>query len=187
LIVDEIYHGLTYETDADTVLAHSRDAWVVQSFSKYFQMTGWRLGWLVVPKPHLRDVEKLAQNLYISPPTPAQHAALAAFHPETLAILEERRQAFRQRRDFLAPELERLGLRIAAPSQGAFYLYCDSSALGADSFQLAGDILRQAHVALTPGIDFGANQPERHLRIAYTTDLSRLEEAIRRLGRYFGR
>lgn len=185
LIVDEIYHGLTYEGDAPTALAGSDDLWVVQSFSKYFQMTGWRLGWLVVPEAYLRDVEKLAQNLFISPPTPAQHAALAAFQPETLAILEERRAEFRRRRDFLAPALEALGFRITAKPQGAFYLYCDSSALAPDSFALATCLLEETGVATTPGLDFGAHSPENHLRIAYTMEISRLSEAVDRLRRFF--
>lgn len=187
LIVDEIYHGLTYDTDATTALAAGDDLWVVQSFSKYFQMTGWRLGWLVVPEPYLRDVEKLAQNLFISPPTPAQYAALAAFAPETLAILEARRSEFQRRRDFLAPALEDLGFRLTARPQGAFYLYCDSSALADDSFALAGRMLEEAGVAATPGLDFGANTPERHIRFAYTTDIDRLGEAVARLGRFLGR
>lgn len=186
-IVDEIYHGLTYDGDASTALSISDELWVVQSFSKYFQMTGWRLGWLVVPEAYLRDIEKLAQNLFISPPTPAQYAALAAFTPETLAILEERRAEFRRRRDFLAPALEALGFRVTARPQGAFYLYCDCSALAPDSFDLATRLLEEAGVAATPGLDFGENQPEKHLRFAYTTSVERLAEAVERMRRFFGR
>lgn len=185
LIVDEIYHGLSYESDAPTALAAGDDLWIVQSFSKYFQMTGWRLGWLVVPEAYLRDVEKLAQNLFISPSTPAQRAALAAFLPETQAILEARRAEFRHRRDFLAPALENLGLRLTARPQGAFYLYCDSSALAPDSFTLAQRLLEEAGVAVTPGLDFGANRPQHHLRFAYTTSEARLAEAVARLRRFF--
>ncbi len=184
LIVDEIYHGLTYKNDASTALAIGDDLWVVQSFSKYFQMTGWRLGWLVVPEAYVRDVEKLAQNLFIAPPTPAQHAALAAFAPETLAILEERREAFRHRRNFLMPALETLGFRIAARPQGAFYLYCDCSELAPDSFTLATRLLEEAGVAATPGLDFGNHQPERFLRFAYTTEVPRLAAAIDRIRRF---
>ncbi|MCA1938347.1 MAG: pyridoxal phosphate-dependent aminotransferase [Dechloromonas sp.] len=195
-MVDEIYHGLTYapkevplgdETDAPTACAAGDDIWVINSFSKYFQMTGWRLGWMVIPEPYLRDVEKLAQNLVLCPSTPAQHAALAAFRPETIAILEERRAEFRRRRDFLAPALEALGFRITARPEGAFYLYCDSSALAADSFALARDLLEKTGVAATPGLDFGANAPEKHIRFAYTTGVDRLAEAVERLRRYFGR
>ena len=187
LLVDEIYHGLSYGQDCPTALAAGDDLWVINSFSKYFQMTGWRLGWLVVPEPFLRDVEKLAQNLFIAPSTPAQHAALAAFAPETLAILEERRATLHQRRDYLAPALEKLGFRLAARPEGAFYLWCDCSALASDSFELATRLLEEAGVAATPGLDFGRYQPERYIRFAYTTDLARLEEAVARLGRYLGR
>ena len=186
LIVDEIYHGLTYEDDAPTALASGDDIFVVQSFSKYFQMTGWRLGWMVVPEPFVRDIEKLAQNLFISPPTPAQHAALAAFEPATIAILEQRRSEFRKRRDFLAPALAALGFKLGAKPQGAFYIYADCSALTGDSERFARDLLESAGVAATPGLDFGEHAPERHLRFAYTTDIARLEEAMERIRRFVG-
>ena len=181
LIVDEIYHGLTYECDATTALAHGDDIFVVQSFSKYFNMTGWRLGWLVVPECFTRDIEKLAQNLFISPSTPAQYAALAAFKPETLAILEERRNEFRRRRDFLTPELEKLGFRITAKPEGAFYIYADCSALTKDSDDFSRQLLEAVGVAVTPGLDFGAHAPKNHLRFAYTTGIERLTEAIERI------
>ena len=186
LIVDEIYHGLTYEKDATTALQFGDDIFVVQSFSKYFNMTGWRLGWLVVPERFARDVEKLAQNLFIAPSTPAQHAALAAFQPDTLALLENRRAEFGRRRDFLVPEIEKLGFKISAKPEGAFYLYADCSALTSDSERFAHDLLETAGVALTPGIDFGSNAPKSHVRLAYTTDTERLAEAIDRLRRYLG-
>ncbi len=186
-LVDEIYHGLTYEGEAATACAAGDDIWVINSFSKYFQMTGWRLGWMVIPEAFVRDVEKLAQNLVLCPSAPAQHAALAAFAPATIAILEARRAEFRRRRDFLAPALEAIGLRVTARPGGAVYVYCDCSALAADSFTLARDLLEQTGVAATPGLDFGSNAPEKHIRFAYTTDISRLIEAVDRLGRYFGR
>ena len=191
-LVDEIYHGLTYPSEAEPAVAPSAcaagdDIWIINSFSKYFQMTGWRLGWMVIPEPYIRDIEKLAQNLVLCASTPAQYGALAAFEPDTIAILESRRQAFRQRRDFLAPALEQLGFRITASPEGAFYLYCDCSALSDDSFILARDLLETAGVAATPGLDFGQNQPEKHIRFAYTTDIERLAEAVERLRRYFGR
>jgi aspartate/methionine/tyrosine aminotransferase len=186
-LVDEIYHGLTYETDAPTACATGDDIWVINSFSKYFQMTGWRLGWMVVPEAYLRDVEKLAQNLVLCPSTPAQYGALAAFAPDTIALLEARRAEFRRRRDFLAPALEKLGLRVTARPEGAFYLYCDCSALASDSFSLARDLLEKAGVAATPGLDFGSNEPEKHIRFAYTTGVERLGEAVERLAAYFGR
>ena len=192
-LVDEIYHGLTYpdatdgSTEPPTACAAGDDIWVINSFSKYFQMTGWRLGWMVIPEAYVRDVEKLAQNLTLCPPTVAQHAALAAFAPETIALLEARRAEFRARRDFLAPALEAIGLRVVARPEGAFYLYCDCSAVAADSFALARDLLEQAGVAATPGLDFGSNQPERHIRFAYTTGIPRLAEAVERLRHYFAR
>ena len=186
-LVDEIYHGLTYEADAPTACAAGDDIWVINSFSKYFQMTGWRLGWMVIPEAYVRDVEKLAQNLVLCPSTPAQHAALAAFAPETIAILEMRRGEFRKRRDFLAPALESVGFRITARPQGAFYLYCNCSALCDDSFVLARDLLETIGVAATPGIDFGSNAPEKHIRFAYTTGIDRLAEAVDRLRRHFAR
>lgn len=186
-LVDEIYHGLTYEADAPTACAASDDIWVINSFSKYFQMTGWRLGWMVIPAAYVRDVEKLAQNLTLCPSTPAQYAALAAFAPETIQILEARRAEFRRRRDFLAPALEEIGFRVTARPEGAFYLYCDCSALAADSFALARDLLEKTGVATTPGLDFGSNEPEKHIRFAYTTEIPRLAEAVRRLSAYFGR
>ena len=186
-MVDEIYHGLTYEIAAPTACAAGDDIWVINSFSKYFQMTGWRLGWMVIPEAYARDVEKLAQNLVLCPSTPAQHAALAAFEPHTIEILEERRAEFRRRRDFLAPALEQIGFRVTARPEGAFYLYCDCSALSNDSFTLARDLLEKAGVAATPGLDFGSNAPEKHIRFAYTTGVPRLAEAVERLSRYFGR
>ena len=186
-LVDEIYHGLTYEGDAPTACAAGDDIWVINSFSKYFQMTGWRLGWMVIPEAYVRDVEKLAQNLVLCPSTPAQHAALAAFAPETIAILEARRGEFRKRRDFLAPALASVGFRITARPQGAFYLYCDCSGLCDDSFALARDLLEKVGVAATPGLDFGSNAPEKHIRFAYTTGVDRLAEAVDRLHRYFSR
>jgi len=187
LLVDEIYHGLTYGRDARTALEAGSDIFVINSFSKYFQMTGWRLGWMVVPEGCVREVEKLAQNLYISPSTLAQHAALAAFSPETIAILEARRRELQARRDFLLPALASLGFSIGAVPEGAFYVYAGCSALTDDSFALARAALSQAGVAFTPGKDFGLNAPERHIRIAYTQPVARLEEAVSRLRAFLGR
>ncbi len=181
LIADEIYHGLTYGLDARTACEAGEDVFVINSFSKYFQMTGWRLGWLVAPASHVREVEKLAQNLYISPATLSQHAALAAFEPGTIAILEARRRELAARRDFLLPALESLGFRIAAKPEGAFYVYADCSALTDDSFAFAREVLVNAGIAITPGKDFGFAAPERHVRIAYTQPVARLEEAMERL------
>jgi aspartate/methionine/tyrosine aminotransferase len=187
LLVDEIYHGLTYGCAAETALALPDEVFVINSFSKYFGMTGWRLGWLVAPSRFVRDIEKLAQNLFISPSAPAQHAALAAFRPETIALLEARRTEFRVRRDFLLPELRRLGFQVAAEPRGAFYIYADCSALASDSYTLALALIEQAGVAVTPGLDFGENAPQRHMRFACTVAREKLEEGVARLARHLGR
>jgi aspartate/methionine/tyrosine aminotransferase len=187
LLVDEIYHGLTYGVEASSATSLGDDIFVINSFSKYFGMTGWRLGWLVVPPRYLREVEKLAQNLYISPPTLAQHAALASFTPENIAILEARRQEFAQRRDVLLEGLRRLGFKIAARPEGAFYLYADIGALGDDSHLLARALLEEAGVACTPGLDFGEQGAKRHIRFAYTTEVERLQEGLRRMQKFFQR
>jgi aspartate/methionine/tyrosine aminotransferase len=187
LIVDEIYHGLVYEGDYTTALKHNDDAFVINSFSKYFNMTGWRLGWMVVPQAYVREFDKLSQNIYLSAPTIAQHAALAAFEPATLMILEERRAEFKARRDFLVPALRELGFRIPVVPSGAFYIYADCSAFTADSFAFARDLLEHAGVAITPGVDFGANAAERHVRFAYTNSIPVLAEGVQRIGAYIAR
>ena len=181
LVVDEIYHGLTYGEDARTALAVDAEVFVINSFSKYFGMTGWRLGWLVVPPRFLRAVEKLAQNLYICPSTVAQHAALAAFEAETIAILEQRRTEFGRRRDLLLPGLRDLGFRVDADPRGAFYVYANVASFGMDSQQLAERMLNEAGVAATPGIDFGTNAPAMHMRFSYTIDQALIEDGLRRL------
>lgn len=181
LIVDEIYHGLVYESETTTALSLSDEVFVINSFSKYFGMTGWRLGWLVAPEAYVREADKLAQNVFLAASTPAQYAALAAFAPETLRILEERRAEFRRRRDYLLPALRNLGFVIPATAQGAFYLYADCSRFSADSETFARKLLEHAGVAVTPGIDFGSHQASRHVRFAYTTSLENLREGVRRL------
>jgi aspartate/methionine/tyrosine aminotransferase len=183
LIVDEIYHGLTYGDPAATTLALSDWVFVVNSFSKYFGMTGWRLGWLVAPEEYVREAEKLAQNLFLSPSTPAQYAALAAFSPEAMEIFEARRQEFQKRRDFLLPALRELGFHIPVTPAGAFYLYADCSHFTDDSYQFAMTLLETAGVAITPGLDFGQYKANHHVRFAYTTSLENLEEGVERLRR----
>ena len=183
VIVDEIYQGLSYDDVPETALAHNPDAFVINSFSKYFGMTGWRLGWLVAPNGYVRDIEKLAQHFFISPSTPAQHAALAAFAPETTEILAARRTVFARRRDVLLEGLRKLGFSIPARPAGAFYIYADCSAFSADSFALAHRLLDEAGVAATPGRDFGVQAPERWLRFAYTVDEVRICEALERMRR----
>ena len=183
LIVDEIYQGLTYGIEPSTALSIADDIFVTSSFSKYFQMTGWRLGWAVVPAAYVREFETLAQHLFISPSAPAQYAALAAFDPRTLKIVEARRHEFEARRNFLIPALRQLGFVIEVEPQGAFYIYADCSKIADDSFVLSRRILREAHVAITPGKDFGLNHPERYIRIAYTNSIARLQEAVERIAR----
>lgn len=183
LVVDEIYHGLTYGVDASSVLEVDDDTFVLNSFSKYFGMTGWRLGWLVAPQAAVADLEKLAQNLYISAPSMAQHAALACFEAPTLEILEQRRHEFARRRDFLLPALRELGFKIAVEPEGAFYLYADISAFGGDAFAFCQHFLETEHVAFTPGLDFGRHLASQHVRFAYTQDLPRLQQAVERIAR----
>ncbi len=183
LVVDEIYHGLTYGLDAASVLQVDDSAFVLNSFSKYFGMTGWRLGWLVAPPAAVPDLEKLAQNLYISASSIAQHAALACFSDEAMAIFEQRRQAFQQRRDFLLPALRELGFRIEVEPQGAFYLYADVSAFTDDAQAFCAHFLETEHVAFTPGLDFGFHRSNQHVRLAYTQEVPRLQEAVERIAR----
>lgn len=187
LVVDEIYHGLTYDGPAETALSVSDDIFVINSFSKYFGMTGWRLGWLVAPLDVVPEIDKLAQNLFLAAPTLAQHAALTAFEPRNIAILEERREAFRQRRDYLLPALRELGFHIPATPGGAFYLYAGCSRFTDDSYRFSRRLLEEAGVAITPGIDFGINDPQQHVRFAYTTSLENLEEGVRRLREFLAR
>ncbi len=181
LLVDEIYHGLVYGETTPSALALSDEIFLINSFSKYFCMTGWRLGWLVVPEAYVTAVEKLAQNLFIAAPTLAQHAALAAFSPETTEILEQRRKEFQRRRDYLLPALRELGFEIPVTPEGAFYLYADCSRFTDDSYTFAANLLEEVGVAVTPGRDFGSNHPNQHLRFAYTTSMAQLEEGVARL------
>jgi aspartate/methionine/tyrosine aminotransferase len=187
VLVDEIYQGLVYDGRAATVLDFADDVFVVNSFSKYFCMTGWRLGWIVAPESHVREIEKLAQNAFICPSAPAQYAALAAFLPETLAVLEQRRAEFKRRRDFMVPALRQLGFRIPLVPQGAFYIYAGCEEFSEDSVRFALRVLEEAGVAITPGLDFGSNAPERHVRFAYTRALEDLEEGVERIARMLGR
>lgn len=184
LIVDEIYHGLVYEGITHTAVDAGENVFVINSFSKYFNMTGWRLGWMVVPQRYIRELDKLSQNIYLSAPTPAQLAALVAFQPETLAICEARRAEFRRRRDYLVPALRELGFDIPHTPPGAFYVYADCSRFTHDSHAFALDMLEKAGVAITPGIDFGAHRACEHVRFAYTRPVERLREGVRRIGEY---
>jgi len=184
---DEIYHGLVYGEPVNTALAYSDQAFVINSFSKFFGMTGWRVGWLVVPEAFVEAAEKLAQNIFISTPTHSQYAALASFGAGNIAELERRREEFRRRRDFLYENLLRLGFKVACKPEGAFYIYADCSAFTDDSFQFAKDLLEVEGVAVTPGKDFGHNQAEKHIRFAYTASIDRMAAALTRLERYLCR
>jgi len=183
LMVDEIYQGLVYGMEPWTAHGLPGDVVLINSFSKYFCMTGWRLGWVVLPEDALRGFEKLAQHLFISAPAAAQHAAEAAFSEESLSILEKRRSEFARRRDFLVPALRKAGLSIPAEPHGAFYVYAD---VGRDARAFARELLEKEAVAATPGVDFGRNGTERYVRFAYTRSMEDLEEAARRIARFCG-
>ena len=181
-IVDEIYLGLSFdEAYGHSALAHGDDIVSINSFSKYFSMTGWRLGWMVLPESLVAPVEKLAQNLYICASTVSQYAALACFEPECLAEYERRRGEFKARRDFLVPALNQLGLTVPVIPDGAFYAWADCSAHAASSWDFAFDLMRRAQIAVTPGRDFGSHAGERYLRFSYASSMESLTEAVARL------
>ncbi|HYT47394.1 MAG TPA: aminotransferase class I/II-fold pyridoxal phosphate-dependent enzyme [Burkholderiales bacterium] len=181
LLVDEIYQGLVYGIEPWSALGLPGEVVVINSFSKYFCMTGWRLGWVVLPEGAVRGFEKLAQHLFISAPSAAQHAACSAFSPQSLKILEGRRSEFEKRRDFLVPALRQAGLAVPAEPHGAFYVYADC---GGDARRFCLELLEKEAVAATPGIDFGANATARFVRFAYTRGLAELEEAAARVTRF---
>ncbi|TFW32989.1 pyridoxal phosphate-dependent aminotransferase [Massilia horti] len=189
-IVDEIYQGLSYDSAPASALAFDDGVITVNSFSKYFSMTGWRLGWLVVPEALVPVFEKLAQNLFICPSTIAQHAALACFRDDAIEVYEQRRLEFKRRRDFLVPQLRELGFSVPVMPDGAFYVYADISQVAhpasGDSAAFSMAVLNQAHVAIVPGDDFGFAAPTRHVRLSYATAYQRLEEAVARLARIVG-
>jgi len=181
LLVDEIYQGLVYGTEPWSALGLPGEVVLINSFSKYFCMTGWRLGWVVLPESAVRSFEKLAQHLFICAPAAAQYAACFAFSPAAVQILEERRSEFARRRNFLVPALRRAGLSIPAEPHGAFYVYADC---GAEAKRFSLDLLQKEAVAATPGVDFGANGTGRFVRFAYTRGMDDLEEAAVRLTRF---
>lgn len=185
-IVDEIYLGLSYEAAyGQSVLSTCRtddDAIIsVNSFSKYFGMTGWRLGWLVLPASLVAPVERLAQNLYICPSTIAQHAALACFDPDSIDEFERRRTELKRRRDYVVRALEEIGLPAPVAPDGAFYAYADCSRHARDSWDFCIDLMHRAHVALTPGRDFGSHDTRRYLRLSFASSMPQLEAAMQRL------
>jgi aspartate/methionine/tyrosine aminotransferase len=178
LLVDEIYHGLQYG-NATVTSALEFDAIVVNSFSKYFGMTGWRLGWLVVPENAIESVEKLAQNLFICPTSISQHAALAAFEPESRAIMEQQRSAFEERRNIMVAGLRELGFGVPETPGGAFYVYAKlPDAISLDSEAFCMQLLEGYGVAATPGTDFGLFEADRHVRFSYANNVQALEKAL---------
>ncbi|MFF4588232.1 pyridoxal phosphate-dependent aminotransferase [Streptomyces sp. NPDC001388] len=187
-IVDEIYLDLGDHDDTGrpprSALSHDPGAVVINSFSKYFGMTGWRLGWCVVPEALVPALERLAQNYFLCASAPAQHAALACFTPESLAVCEDRRAEFAERRALVLDGLERIGLPVPVPPDGAFYVYFDVSGTGLTSWEFCARALREAHVALTPGRDFGVSTAESHVRLSYAASAGELREGIARLGKF---
>ncbi len=186
LISDEIYHGLHYGARATSALEVTDDVYVINSFSKYFSMTGWRLGWMVVPKDHVRTIERLAQNLFICPSHASQIAALGALSPEGRAELDGHRAVYARNRDIMLSGLAAMGLTGAAPADGAFYVYLDVSALTDDSLALSTDILARAGVAVTPGLDFDKARGGSFLRLSYARSTPEIAEGMDRLAAYFG-
>lgn len=187
LVMDEIYHGLTYNPDrVFTALEVNEDAFVLNSFSKYFGMTGWRLGWLIVPEDATPEVEKLAQNLFICPSSIAQYAALQAFTPAAREIMEAQREEFRIRRDYLVPALRELGFIVAGMPEGAFYVYAKLPEGAGDSEAFCHELLENHHVAITPGTDFGFYLAQDHVRFSYARKLSVLQEGVDRIARALG-
>lgn len=180
-LIDEIYLGLSYGERPRSALELGDDVIVCNSFSKLFSMTGWRLGWLVVPEGAVPVFEKLAQNLFICPSALAQHAALGCFEAESQAIFESRRLELKARRDFLVPALEDAGLDIPVTPDGAFYIWIDCERHGMTSLELADRLLDEAYVSLVPGHDFGDHHADRYLRLSYATARPLLEEAVRRI------
>jgi aspartate/methionine/tyrosine aminotransferase len=180
-IIDEIYLGLQ-DGAPRTVLANDPGALVINSFSKYFGMTGWRLGWCVVPSGLVPVLERLAQNYYICPSAPAQHAAVAGFDDESIAICEQRRAQLARRRELVLHGLRGIGLDVPVAPDGAFYVYIDISATGLDAMAFCERVLREAHVALTPGYDFGHARAGQHVRLSYAAAEGELVEALQRLG-----
>ena len=186
-LVDEIYLGLSFDAQyGQSALALDDSVISINSFSKYFSMTGWRLGWMVVPDALVSVIERLAQNLFICPSTIAQHAALACFEPESLALYEQRRTEFKVRRDYFIPALNAMGLKVPVMPDGAFYAWADCSEacskLGLkSSWEFALEMLQNAHVAITPGRDFGTHQTAQFVRFSTASSLAQLHTAAKRL------
>ena len=186
-LVDEIYLGLSFDEQyGQTALALDENVISINSFSKYFNMTGWRLGWMVVPEPLVSVIERLAQNLFICPSTIAQYAALACFEAESLALYEQRRAEFKARRDYFLPQLNAMGLTVPVLPDGAFYAWADCSGACAklgikDSWDFAFEVMNRVHVAITPGRDFGTAQTPHFVRFSTASSMDHLQQAGARL------
>ena len=181
VISDEIYHGLTYGKRAPSILEVTDNAVVVSGFSKFFLMTGWRVGWLIVPKEMVKDLAAILQNLVISAPTLSQVAALACFEEECLRELEANVETFKKRRDLMLSGLKEIGFKVPTSPDGAFYIFADVSSFTEDSFRFSFEVLEKAGVAITPGKDFGYNKTERFVRFSFCTDERNIEEGLERL------
>jgi aspartate/methionine/tyrosine aminotransferase len=179
-ISDEIYHGLVYEDKEHTALEFSENAIVINGFSKYFSMPGFRLGWIILPENLIRKAEIVMQNVFISPPTLSQYGALGAFDYEHL---EKNRKIYQKRRDFLYKELSEL-FDIDAKPEGAFYIWANISKYSNNSYEFCKQILNDIHVAITPGVDFGTNKTNEYIRFAYTKNIEHMKEGIKRLKEY---
>lgn len=184
LIVDEIYQGLVYDQADFSAAEYSSQIFVINSFSKYFSMTGWRLGWLVAPDMYLQVIDRLAQNIFLSAPSISQYAALSALESTALQIYDQQKAELKARRDFLIEGLAGLGFEVNVKPKGAFYIYADVSVFTQDSFSFCRDLLEQAHVAITPGIDFGDNRASVYVRFAYTQPVDRLQLALNRISKF---
>ncbi len=179
-ISDELYHGLTYDTKVETALKFSKDVFVINGFSKYYLMPGFRVGWLIVPDNYIKKAEEIVQNIFISAPTISQYAALDAFD---YSYLKSSKNIFKTRRDYLYNELSKL-FKIPTLPSGAFYIWADISKYENNSQIFAQKLFSKTHVAVTPGIDFGTNQAEKYVRFAYTTNLENIKEGIKRIKKF---
>ncbi|WP_321324866.1 aminotransferase class I/II-fold pyridoxal phosphate-dependent enzyme [Thiomicrorhabdus sp.] len=182
-IVDEIYQGLVYNRPAESILSHTdlpENVIVINSFSKYFGMTGWRLGWTVAPMHLIPILDRLGQNLFLAAPTPSQYGALRVLEKDALALLDERRQKFEERRNTLVKAMLESGFELKTQPQGAFYLYWDVSSFTQDAAEFCNKLLHETGVAITPGKDFGNHKANQHVRLAYTTDKTKLLEAVKK-------
>ncbi len=184
LIIDEIYQGLVYDTEDSTALSLSDDCFIINSFSKYFGMTGWRLGWMVVPDVYVDVIDRISQNIFLAASTIAQYAAMAALKIETETVLQQRSDEFKRRRDYLLPALTSLGFEFAVKPQGAFYLYARCVAMTDNSFAWTQQLLERQGVAIAPGLDFGAFNAHQYCRFAYTQPVDVLEQAVARIRQF---